>query len=340
MKNTQTALYITFLLLIGIIPLKGQDLFLTQFDYAPLMVNPAQTGAFYGSFRLGGAYRDQGFTVTPDRYTTPMFYIDAPIVKGFREKDWVGVGGYFIQDVAGAGQLSTGEFQFSGAYHLSLSNKEFRYIVLGLQGGTYQRRFRMSQNLRFEDGITQGGVSMDESLASNMGQSRISAAVGLMFRSQNDNGEEFRIGARVGRFFGHDYSISSRGGQVQIPLHIIAHSSYDIGVARGITVTPQVIYRSMERSSELAFQIRSDIVINREDEFSLQPGIGYRTGDAVQLLLGGQLKQLKASLAFDLTTSSLSQANNSAGAIELAVGWIIRINKEPEVDRRLFCPRF
>lgn len=338
MKNRQTALYITFLLLIGFIPVKGQDLFVTQFDYTPMMTNPAQTGDYYGTFRLGGTYRDQGFTVTPDRYTTPSFYIDAPIIDGFWDKDWVGVGGYFIQDVAGAGQLSTGEFQFSGAYHLSLSKNNFQYIVLGLQGGTYQRKFNMAEDLRYEDGIRMG-VSQDRGLASNMGQSKVSAAIGIMFRSQNDDGHEFRIGGKAGRFFGHDYSISSMG-QVKIPLHILAHAAYDIGLAENFVLTPRAIFRTMGGSTELALQARGSFVINKEEEFSLQPGLGYRVGDAVQILLGGQLKQLKASLAFDLTTSSLSQANSGAGAVELAVGWIIRINKEPEVDRRLFCPRF
>lgn len=339
MKNAQTAIYIT-LLLLGLGSVQAQDLFVTQFDYVPMMVNPAQTGDYYGSFRLGGTYRDQGFTVTQDRYTTPSFYIDAPIIKGFREKDWVGVGGYFIQDKAGAGELLTGEYQFSGSYHLSLSKNEFRYIALGIQGGTYQRRFAMAELLRFEDGIQQGGPSPDQALASSMGQSKVSAAIGIMFRSKNDQEEEFRIGGRVGRFFGHDYSISSMGADVDIPLHLVVHGSYDLGIAKGFTLTPQAIFRTIGSSSELAIQCRGRIVVNEEKEFSVLPGLGYRVGDAAQLLIGGQMKQLRASLAFDVTTSSLRQANNGIGAVELAIAWIIRIEKEPEAERRLFCPRF
>jgi hypothetical protein len=70
-------------------------------------------------------------------------------------------------------------------------------------------------------------------------------------------------------------------------------------------------------------------------------GLGYRlassTGDAVQLLGGIQIKDLKIGLSYDLTTSNLTQAGG--GAFELSVGYLGRIFKEPNVKPVIFCPR-
>ncbi|NBC24466.1 MAG: type IX secretion system membrane protein PorP/SprF, partial [Bacteroidetes bacterium] len=251
-------------LCLGTSSIHAQDLFVSQFDFAPMMTNPAQTGDYFGTLRIGGTYRDQGFAVTKSRFNTPSFYIDAPVFTGFKEKDWIGVGGYLIQDRAGAGQLVTGEFQFSGAYHLSLSKNAFRYVTLGLQMGTYSRSFRRSNNLRFGDGLGEGQQSTDLARAATEGRPRWSFSIGGMFRTKNEEGHEFRLGGKVGRLFRHDYSIFQRGGQggsgqigddpgpgpggnvsnpigagaggafTQIPLRFVGHAAYDIGLRDNI----------------------------------------------------------------------------------------------------------
>ncbi len=349
--------------------IEAQDLFVSQFDYAPMMTNPAQTGDYFGTLRIGGTYRDQGFAVTKSRFNTPSFYIDAPVFDGFREKDWIGVGGYIIQDRSGAGQLVTGEFQFSGAYHLSLAKNSFRYFTLGLQMGTYSRSFRRANNLRFGDGLGEGQQSTDLARASTQGRPRWSFAIGGMFRAKDENGNEFRLGGKVGRFFRHDYSIFQRGGQggqggmgggpdpstpqpidpggvgaggafTRIPLRFTGHASYDIGLKNGIILTPQAIFQLMDNFTETTIQVRSEIPVNEEKEISVLAGAGYRFTDAAQLLFGVKVKELQVSLAYDMTTSALAQANNRAGALELGVMWIIKIDKEPDVTRRIFCPRY
>lgn len=349
--------------------IEAQDLFVSQFDYAPMMTNPAQTGDYFGTLRIGGTYRDQGFAVTKSRFNTPSFYIDAPVFDGFREKDWIGVGGYIIQDRSGAGQLVTGEFQFSGAYHLSMAKNSFRYFTLGLQMGTYSRSFRRANNLRFGDGLGEGQQSTDLARASTEGRPRWSFAIGGMFRAKDENGNEFRLGGKVGRFFRHDYSIFQRGGQggqggmgggsdpstpqpidpggvgaggafTRIPLRFTGHAAYDIGLNNGIILTPQAIFQLMDNFTETTIQVRSEIPVNEEKEISVLAGAGYRFTDAAQLLFGVKVKELQVSLAYDMTTSALAQANNRAGALELGVMWIIKIDKEPDVTRRIFCPRY
>lgn len=75
----------------------SQDIHFTLHSMTPLAFNPANTGGFYGSYRISGLYRDQYRSVTGNgAFTTPTFSVDVPVIRGFKETDWVGVGIFFI----------------------------------------------------------------------------------------------------------------------------------------------------------------------------------------------------------------------------------------------------
>ena len=83
------------------LPIIGQDIHFSLFHMSPLTLNPAQTGAFSGTARIGGIYRDQWGSVINDQFTTPSFYIDAPVIRGFGKYDWVGGGVVSYTDKVG-----------------------------------------------------------------------------------------------------------------------------------------------------------------------------------------------------------------------------------------------
>lgn len=105
------------------------------YEMNPLFVNPAKSGDFLGTVRLGGLYREQwGFSSV----TTPYAFFDSPIMNGFRKKkdDWIGMGAIFYKDVAGLGNLPTLGYYLSAAYHLDLGDKKTRRIfTVGAQWG-------------------------------------------------------------------------------------------------------------------------------------------------------------------------------------------------------------
>lgn len=107
----------------------------TLYELNPLFVNPAKSGDFLGTLRVGGLYREQwGFS----QVTTPFAYFDSPILNGFRKKkdDWVGIGAIFYKDVAGIGNLPTIGYYLSAAYHFDIGDKKTRRVfTVGLQWG-------------------------------------------------------------------------------------------------------------------------------------------------------------------------------------------------------------
>ena len=100
MKLKHLLCLVFFLFSIGM--MNAQDIHFSQYSLSPMTTNPAKAGSFKGTFRVGGIYRDQWGTVLQNQYRTPSFYIDAPIVRGFRKKDWVGIGVHFLNDQSGA----------------------------------------------------------------------------------------------------------------------------------------------------------------------------------------------------------------------------------------------
>jgi type IX secretion system PorP/SprF family membrane protein len=174
------------------------------YEMNPLYVNPAKSGDFLGTVRVGGLYREQwGFS----SITTPFAYFDSPILNGFRKKkdDWVGIGAIFYKDVAGLGNLPTLGYYLSAAYHLDLGDKKTRRILtLGAQWGqeTLGNGFDVS-NFDFADGYNSisndfdntaetGGTAAQGS-GQGAGQSGGKNAInaGVVFKTNKRNSKEY-----------------------------------------------------------------------------------------------------------------------------------------------------
>jgi hypothetical protein len=138
------------LFLVGFIQIKAQDLHFTLHGLTPLAFNPANTGGFYGSYRVSALYRDQYRSVSGSAaYMTPTISVDVPVIKGFREKDWVGVGLFIYSDKSGDAGLTQGATKISGSYHFALNKKGSTILTLGYQTGSVGRRIKNPSKLVF-----------------------------------------------------------------------------------------------------------------------------------------------------------------------------------------------
>src|SRR5688572_30870019 len=113
---------------------RSQEIHFTLHQMTPLAFNPANTGNFFGSYRLSGLYRDQYRSVAGKAaFMTPTFSVDAPILKGFKETDWVAVGLFFYSDKSGDAGLTQSTFKVSAAYHLALNKAGSNVITFAYQ---------------------------------------------------------------------------------------------------------------------------------------------------------------------------------------------------------------
>lgn len=346
MKLIRPLLFCCCLLLAGSI--SAQDFHWTLFNYSPLTLNPAFTGAYSGSFRVGGIARDQapGLNYSNSTFQDPNvflsynFFVDAPIITGFRKQDWLGVGINFYSDEAGALSYGQNYFQGSVAYHIGLDKKQKSVFTIGLHGGQGAINFDGEQAIFAEDLETNfnyigggGGYSPGTNESSHF-----ELGGGLLFRSQVNK----KTGFNMGLSFKHIVPVRTFGlaDRVARPLGITFHTQVDAKLNKKWSITPALGVFTQGPSSQVQVQGMMGYFFNEEKNVVLNFGLGYRLGDAGQFLLGMDYGSFRVAASFDLTLSGASEINNNVGGFELGVSYIGKIFKDPAVKPVIFCPRF
>jgi len=334
----KSSLYLSFLLLLFFTDVKAQDIHFSLFDMSPLSLNPANTGAFEGSFRVGGIYRDQYRGVTAEQFSTPMFYIDAPVFTiGKRKKDWIGIGAMLFQDKAGLAQFQTSSAQFSVALHHTFDNSYKNVLTFGIQGGPVSRKIDLANaGLHFEDeavnGAFGGATSVDRMLDGNANYTDFT--VGVNFQSRVSEKTNFNIGASLGHLLQPDISFGGSNSFEQ-DMRIQVNAGLTRMLNEKFTISPSLYFTTLGPASQVQLQALGGYQFN--DKFQLNFGGGYRLADAGQLILGAFINDIKVAASYDFTVSELSDAR-SGGAFELALGYIFKIYKDVEVKPIILCP--
>lgn len=91
---------------------------------------------------------------------------------------------------------------------------------------------------------------------------------------------------------------------------------------------------------EMQVQAMMGLMLNPEKLTKLKFGLGYRIGDAAEILLGMDFKDVSVALAYDLTLSQVTSIDNNLGGFELGVIYVGKIYKEPKIKPVILCPRY
>lgn len=342
--------------------LGAQDIHFSQYNMSPLTLNPAQTGAFFGTARIGGIYRDQ-WLFLPKDYSTRSFFVDAPVVKGFRKKrnDWVGAGFLFYGDRAGTSRLGSAvQGAISGSYHFALDKKGMQHLTLGLSMGGSKYTIRTdTSSLRFEEDILNNSGQLTSSDRQRFGQANPkdpfyqsdvtsrSYSVGLMYRSKSKNGELVEFGVSASHINQPEYGFSlgsldttatgKKANKVKRPARLVAHGLVTRNLTETISISPSILIQSTASFVEIVPQVMGGYKWNKDIKFNA--GLGYRVGDAAIILAGVDYKDFRFGASWDMRLGQLSSDRGIKGGFELAANYIIKIYKQPNVSPALLCPR-
>ena len=328
--------------------LQAQDIHFSLYNMSPLTLNPALSGAFEGTARIGGIYRDQWASFLNKQFVTPSFYVDAPIIRGLRKQDWVGVGGMTFNDQAGTAKLRTVGSMFSAAYHMGFDKGNKNVLTIGFQGGSVQRRIDIqSQNLKFEDELPEsvggGGAGVgnggDRQLNDNV--SYMDFSTGAMLRSAIGDKDKLELGMSFAHLTQPRYNLISSGNKSddpRRPMRMSLHGQLRHQLNEKLHVTPSFLVQSTKTAREIALQAMAGYQIN--PDVNLRIGPGYRFGDAAQVLLGVDYKDLRVAASYDVNVSSLSEVSNLQGGFEIAAWYIVKIYKKPKISPAILCPQF
>jgi type IX secretion system PorP/SprF family membrane protein len=317
---------------------QAQDIHFTQYNMTPLTLNPGNTGKFEGTARIGGIYRSQWTSIADTKgYGTPGLYVDAPIIRGFRKRDWVGLGANFNADQAGTLTIKRSSFALSGAYHLALDRKGNTYLSIGGQYGSESRK--LGGESRFEDQIlnpTSGG-SADPYAMGDPKANFSDINGGVTLSSRLNTRMDMTLGFAMFHIGEPNYSLI---GGSKWPRRSVLHGQFNAALTDKWSMSPSFMYQTMAGFDEIMLQGLAGYLLNPEKDITLHFGLGYRLRDAVNALLGMQYKDLRVGLAYDINTSDLNNATNYRGGFEIAANYIIKIYKPAKIEPKILCPRF
>ena len=307
----------------------------TQFGYLPLTTNPALTGQFEGTYRVGGLFRSQWQASSVKGYQTPVIYADVPI-GGLRKQDWIGIGLNLQRDAAGTALLNNTLIGANVAYHMGLDKKQTTVLSFGVQAGYNQRNIDRGK-LVFQDGLL-SGTSADLAQIDVQNKTYTLINLGVNLRSKVNKKTTANVGLSLDNITGAKYNLI-KSSTAALPRRINLHGSLDIDLNKRFTLNPALLVRSLSGSSEIMVHAVGGVKLDPQKNIVVKGGVGYRVGDAALLLVGLDYGDFRVGASYDYTLSSINNSNVRNG-FELALGYVGKIFRTPQPPRVILCPRY
>ena len=272
----------------------------------PVFSNPANSGFFYGEYRIHAQQRSQwGSVGVPFKSTSLGMDMS---LKG------VGLGGQLLLDNAGTSSLNTTQFNLTGAYKLGTWRG-------GVQLGLAQRSIDYS-DLLFPDG--------NESFAS-ASKSFLDVGVGVLKTIEVSFDKSLDLGMAHFHLNKPNTSFTEKGEK--LPIRHQLQSNLYWQLSDYWQLQPSLMYQQQSAHRELFFGTKAQVDISEyyQRNIKLISGAMFRCGDAVSILLGAQIESTHLALSYDWNVSSLVPASNGLGAWEISFTHILQkqIPKRP-----------
>ncbi len=324
MKNGLTILYLRslFTIICSIIYFNAssQGLNFSQYYNVPLLVNPANTGFNPDyDYRIGGNYRNQ-FTSFGAPYKTMGIWADTKLFANKMENGWMGIGGSILKEVAGSGNLSATSATFSIAYHQLLGYKSL--LSAGFSAGVVAKKIDASKLVfdnQWNGQFFESTIPSNEPFAfSQAGYFDLSMGLNYaLFASEN---AYFNAGVSImhlNRPKESFYEASLVDSRINMRYTFFANAS--IKVQDIWIVNPNIYYSTAGSAKEIVLGMNANRDLSGDGAKQLILGLYYRNNDAVIPVVGYQINDIKITVNYDATISTLSTFNGTRGAYELSI---------------------
>jgi len=307
---------------------RAQDVHFTQFDASPLLLNPANTGAFNGDWRASVVYRDQWRSVVgASAFKTYAASFDMPIVRDISVDDYLAAGIQLYNDRAGDGNLSNFTALLSVAYHKFLGEDAKKVLTIGLQGGYSQKNLDLSKLYfgdEFDEGIFNRGTSQEFNWLTT-GTNGYVINAGISYAQAVSDNFSFTIGAGVNNINQPLESFDTRGKRADVGLGMryTGELGAIIGVTDRFSLRPAVLVQSQSTAMEIVGGNEFNYKLGEDYDLPTAPavfaGVWYRYQDAVMATVGVEFKGFRIGFGYDYNTSELNNASNGNGGFEISL---------------------
>jgi type IX secretion system PorP/SprF family membrane protein len=317
----------------------SQDVHFTYFTFAPQSYNPSLIGGYAGTYRGSAILREQynnGGATKVDGYQTIELNVDAPIIKGFRDQDWIGAGISFNRDTRGFFELRDNISRLGLAYHIGLDKKSNSYFSIGAQFVNTNRTIGDMQGLTPH--LINTGASNDKDLqdifnssggggGNNSPEAKFSDWIaGFSYTAKSKRGN-FKIGLSGSQFLENKIGFEKN---IDDPFKLVGFFQMFQLMNKKLAIEPALLFQSIGRGGgfEVTAHNMFSYKLKPESPLRLKAGLGVRTGSfSVQALLGASYKGFHGGMSYDLPVNGYQAASGPHQAFEIAFGYIGRISK-------------
>lgn len=319
-----------------IAPASSQHLHLSSYDHSPIVLSPALSGAFKGSLRIGGSFREQFRAFIVEPYETTMINVDMPMATRLPEGQWMGLGVQLGNTVAGDLGLTVTSVSTNLAYHRKLGRRKNATIGMGMQYAMNMMQVDNSAGAHFEDELN-GSVdrSLDHSLLENLSNKGKSFSAGMYFQKRHSKKLTYRLGLAFQNILRQEDKLSSQDHSFSKQLSV--HMDWNYRLGKKWMIHAQFLYQQLSFSKNIvaamgtSYRMRKTLV--------LKSRLGHRWNDAMMVSAGADFGQYSVLVTYDMTTSSASTYNGSHGAFE--IGFSRFFIWHPKAKKKVIqiCPR-
>jgi len=332
----------------------AQDPRWSQFYANPLHMNPAQIGLFEGRFRAVANYRELYTAILADR---PFRTMSASFDMRHRvlRYDYLGWGLAVEHDQVGDARFNRVKANAGFSYLKRIGGgNRYRYdeqfLIAGAQVGIGQRGFDWEQlwfSQQFD--ITTASIDFDAASGENTDQSRsnlyLDFNAGLMYYALFGEHSSLYGGVALHHINQPNISIID-DDEDQLRWKWVGQLGGELPLGnRGLSLLPATALILQNTSMSLAAGANVRYANDDWRELAIRLGAwGHLANqlesglalDALVFTFVLELERFQLGLSYDITTSTLTAANNARGAFEFSLIYI-----HPSKERaRTRCPRF
>jgi len=313
--------------------LVAQDIHFSQYNLTPMLINPAQAGA-YKNLELTINYKTQWTSISPNAYKTMMFTYEGRLMQKKWKTKWLATGLNIYSDKAGDGNMATTQAMASLGYHTQLSEKS----TLGgcLFGGYTQRKIDYSAltwDEQYQNGLYSSVNPSFETQYQNsnkFGYPDVGMGVlyqytkGQMYSTANDM---VVVHAGLSLFHLNNPKYSYYSSNEKLYTKIVGHADLLIGLKNtNFAFLPGFIYMKQGPSSEIYPGCFFRYMLREQSKFtgyvkgaSIMIGTHLRAKDAFIPSIQLEVAEYTIGVSYDMNVSGLKTATSGKGGFEISL---------------------
>ncbi|MDX2003385.1 MAG: PorP/SprF family type IX secretion system membrane protein [Chitinophagales bacterium] len=313
------AMMVCFGLGVTVNTVQGQDIHFSQYNQAPLMLNPALAGVNGGDFRFVANYKSQWANI--GKFNTFAASYDMAVFRKTVRSNFGGIGLSFFSDRAGDLGLSTNQANLNLSYTVLLNHKGTQTLTGGIMGGFGSRSINLSKlttDSQFGDQGYNPNLPTGENIVST---NKLFADIGagLLWNYTKDNNTNFYGGFAVSHLNQPNLSLTGNRNE-KLFIKITIHGGSHFALSKQLYLLPNLMILNQGPHWEYNFgsllKIKKSTMPNEKTAFYI--GASYRVKDA--LIFAGRIDigGFNIGLSYDLNISKLTPASNMNGGPEIS----------------------